>query len=371
MKFIDFFAGIGGFRLGMEQAGHECVGFVEIDKFAVKSYMAMYNTEGEYYANDITRIDPKDLPEANGYTFGFPCQSFSIAGKRGGINDTRGTLFFEVMRLAKVRQPKYLFAENVTGLLSDDGGRTFGTILRTLWECGYDAQWQVLNSKAYVPQNRERIFIIGHLRGECRPKVFPIAVSCGQAVSAQRKINVIGNISYRENGTQDENKNIYSHKGIMGSLKATDYKSPKKIAIPIITPDREKKRQNGRRFKTDGEEMFTLTAQDRHGVIVFDDTQCFDGVREYDCFSPALRANRNGLKVGIKEAAKCRKVKDEKGDGMRIRKLTPLECFRLQGFPDELFYKAQAVNSDSQLYKQAGNAVTVPVIYEIAKRLKR
>lgn len=129
MKFLDLFAGIGGFRLGMEMAGHECVGHCEIDKFANKSYLAMHRPkEGEWYAADIRRISPGDLPEAEVYCFGFPCQAFSIAGKRGGFTDTRGTLFFEVMRLVKERKPNILFAENVKGLLSHDSGRTFGTI---------------------------------------------------------------------------------------------------------------------------------------------------------------------------------------------------------------------------------------------------
>lgn len=123
MKFIDFFAGIGGFRLGMEMTGHECVGHCEIDKFANESYVAMHNVkEGEWYADDITRVKPGELPEADCYCFGFPCQAFSIAGNRRGFEDTRGTLFFEVMRLAKERKPRILFAENVKGLLNHEGG---------------------------------------------------------------------------------------------------------------------------------------------------------------------------------------------------------------------------------------------------------
>ena len=124
MRFLDFFSGIGGFRLGMEMAGHTCVGHCEIDKFADRSYRAMHNVkESEWYANDITRVEPEELPEADCYCFGFPCQAFSIAGKRRGFEDTRGTLFFEVMRLARERKPRLLFAENVRGLLSHEGGK--------------------------------------------------------------------------------------------------------------------------------------------------------------------------------------------------------------------------------------------------------
>lgn len=189
MKFIDFFAGIGGFRLGMEQAGHECVGHCEIDKFADKSYRAMHDVkESEWYADDITRVEPDELPEADCYCFGFPCQAFSIAGNRRGFEDTRGTLFFEVMRLAKERKPRILFAENVKGLLNHDRGRTFGIIISTMDELGYDVEWQVLNSANFgVPQNRERVFIIGHFRGRSKRKIFPIRDGAKEANELQRQ----------------------------------------------------------------------------------------------------------------------------------------------------------------------------------------
>ena len=180
MRFFDFFAGIGGFRLGMEMAGHECVGHCEIDKYADMSYRAMHNPkDSEVFFNDIRTINPSDMPECEVYCFGFPCQAFSLAGKRRGFEDTRGTLFFEVMRLAKERHPQILFAENVKGLLNHDKGRTFGTIIRAMDELGYDVEWQLLNSKYFgVPQNRERVFIIGHLRGgEYTKPILPFADS--------------------------------------------------------------------------------------------------------------------------------------------------------------------------------------------------
>ena len=195
MRFIDFFAGIGGFRLGMEMAGHECVGHCEIDKYANRSYIAMHKPkESEWYADDITRVEPKDVPEAECYCFGFPCQAFSIAGKRGGFEDTRGTLFFEVMRIAKERHPRILFAENVKGLLNHDGGGTFETIIGTMADLGYCVEWQVLNSKDFgVPQNRERVFIIGHLGEPCGRKVFPIIGDSREAVELRGQQGVISN----------------------------------------------------------------------------------------------------------------------------------------------------------------------------------
>ena len=187
MRFFDFFAGIGGFRLGMELAGHECVGHCEIDQFANQSYIAMHHPkESEVFFNDIRTIKPSDMPECECYCFGFPCQAFSISGQRRGFEDTRGTLFFEVMRLAKKRQPKFLFAENVKGLLNHDNGKTFGVIIAAMAELGYSVEWQVLNSKDFgVPQHRERVFIIGHLGNRCAGKVFPVRQNDAEIVELQ------------------------------------------------------------------------------------------------------------------------------------------------------------------------------------------
>lgn len=154
----------------------ECVGFSEIDKYAVAIYQKHFPTHKNF--GDATRIVPEDIPDFDFLCGGFPCQAFSIAGKRGGFEDTRGTLFFEIARIARVKRPKLLLLENVKGLLSHDSGRTFGTILATLSDMGYFCEWQVLNSKDFgVPQNRERVFIVGHLGGGSGRKVFP--VGCG------------------------------------------------------------------------------------------------------------------------------------------------------------------------------------------------
>lgn len=357
MKFLDLFSGIGGFRVGLEMAGHECVGHCEIDKFANKSYIAMHNPkESEWFGEDITKVRADELPRADIWCFGFPCQDISIAGKQSGFGGHRSSLFFTVTRLIRdleeENRPSILFIENVKNLLSINRGGDFLKLLIELDEIGYDAEWQILNSKDFgVPQNRERVFVIGHLRGRSGRKVFPV---CGTSQSANiRRIAHANNFrryyqTYSTDGITEAldtcqgggrqpcvkvlanthpsgrgmNGNIYDISGLAPTL-TTNKGEGNKIAIPVLTPDRVNKRQNGRRFKEDGEPMFTLTAQDRHGV----------------------------------------------SDGDRVRKLTPKECFRLQGFPDEYFERARKVNSDSQLYKQAGNGVTVDVIYEIARRL--
>jgi DNA (cytosine-5)-methyltransferase 1 len=357
VKFLDLFAGIGGFRLGMEAAGHECVGYVEWDKYARKSYEAIHDTEGEWTAHDIRSVTDGDLELLRGKGIdvicgGFPCQAFSVAGKRGGFDDTRGTLFFEIARFAKQIKPRILFLENVKGLLSHDQGNTFGTILYTLDELGYDTEWQVLNSKDFgVPQNRERVFIVGHLRGTSGREVFPIR---GENSSAD--CDLIGLLDIKG---KDQIRRVYSAEGICPTLTTMQGGGQEpKIVQPVLTPDRPEKRQNGRRFKDDGEPMFTLTAQDRHGVLVGNGELKLTKGNQSNCLDANYFKgldNHQG-RTGVLE-------------GRRIRKLTPRECWRLQGFPDWAFDKAKEVNSDSQLYKQAGNSVTVNVIYEIANRL--
>ncbi|RWQ69822.1 DNA (cytosine-5-)-methyltransferase [Bacillus cereus] len=368
LTFIDLFAGIGGFRMGMERAGHKCLGYVEIDKFARKSYEAIHNTKGEWTAHDITTVTDDDLRllrgQVNVICGGFPCQAFSIAGKRLGFAETRGTLFFEIARLAKEIQPQYLFLENVKGLLNHDGGNTFRTILSTLDELGYDAEWQLLNSKDYgVAQNRERVFIIGHLRGQSRREVFPIRSSYGEIGNVQGQQVYANTLTTR-----------YGQANGTGSY-LLEREQHEKIIKAVLTPNRADKRQNGRRIKEPGEPMFTLTAQDRHGVLIREATKkgyveakIGDSIN-YSVPNSKTRRGRVGKGIAQTLDTACNQAIIENKPPYRIRRLTPKECWRLQGFPDWAFDKAQEVNSNSQLYKQAGNSVTVNVIHAIAERL--
>ena len=384
MKFLDLFSGIGGFRLGMESAGHKCVGFCEIDKFARESYKAIHDTKGEIELHDITTVTDEFIRRIGSVDIicgGFPCQAFSIAGNRRGFEDTRGTLFFEIARFASILRPRYLFLENVRGLLNHQKGDTFETVLRALDELGYDVEWQVLNSKNFgVPQNRERVFIIGHLRGERTRRIFPISGKNEQS-DTESKIKVIGNTK-NPNGTSHGSKSrVYDSNGLMATLTATDYHEPKQVAIPVLTPNRLEKRQNGRRFKTNGEPMFTLTAQDQHGILLQDKklkireatTKGYAEAKVGDSVNIAnINSKTKRGRVGnqIANTLLASEQQGVVGSDYRIRRLTPRECWRLQGFPDSAFDKAQAVTSNSQLYKQAGNSVTVNVIAEIAKYFK-
>ena len=374
------FAGIGGFRSGMEKVGHKCVGWVEWDRFARQSYEAIYNTKGLYTANDIREIGGAELPSSNVWCFGFPCQDVSVAGKQKGIQKgTRSGLFFEVIRLLEERIensqkiPEYLFVENVKNLLSIDGGWGFARVQIEMDKVGYDTEWCVLNSSDVVPQNRERVYIVGHLRGKRSRQVFPIIRQSGTANKEQSKIKIVGNTSKTEHHSDDvmdeigvsktiTAENAYKHTPQVAIHQAGNYiktesfggnpqvgrvyntdglaptlntmqgggREPKVLVKPCLTPDRLNKHQNGRRFKDNKEPSFTVTAQDRQGVLV------------------------------------------EKNNSIAIRKLTPLECWRLQGFDDKQFYKAKNAGlSNTQLYKQAGNAVTVPVVEAIAEKMSQ
>lgn len=382
MKFLDLFAGIGGFRIGMESAGHECIGFCEIDKFARASYKAIHDTKGEIELHDITTVSDdtiRGIGHVDVICGGFPCQAFSIAGNRRGFEDTRGTLFFEIARFASILKPRYLFLENVKGLLNHDRGNTFEVILSALDELGYDVEWQVLNSKNFgVPQNRERVFIIGHLRGGSGRKVFPLSGDGAAITCEQPKINKVGNI--RKKG-KSQSGDVVSNDSLAPTLcSTTTQKDPLKVLI-----------------ENEIKQFGVLQPNYNQSGVVY----------EIDGISPTIRAYQGGNlepKIRVKEATKQGYQEAEIGDSVnlshpnsktrrgrvgkqiantlltgesqgvvepdfRIRKLTPRECWRLQGFPDWAFDKAQEVNSNSQLYKQAGNSVTVSVIAAIAQGL--
>ena len=411
IRFFDMFAGIGGFRSGLEAiGGFECVGHCEIDKHANQAYNAIYDIKPqEVYFNDATKINPNDMPDIDVICGGFPCQTFSLAGQRAGFDDARGTLFFEIARIAAVKRPAYLFLENVPGLLSHDNGKTFATILGALSQLGYDVCWQVLNSKDFgVPQARKRVYIIGYLREKCAGEIFSFREANGkttQQIIPGREGNRIytprgvGITLTSEAGGFGGKTGLYdvnlpikvktkqgyqlaypgdsidlaypgmnSRRGRVGDKVAhtlttsssqgyffIDMNPPPNLTEmarcitarqdsgisnrkgehsgvfieeeprAILTPAKEYVRQQGRRYKEPNEPMFALTVCDRHGII------------------------RYG----------------------KVRRLMPIECWRLQGFTDEQFYKAEATGlKDGHLYKMAGNAVSVPVISALGEIIK-
>ena len=409
IRFFDLFSGIGGFREGLRRAGgFICVGHCEVDAYADKNYRLLFDTEGEWYCNDARNMETKRMPDFDLLCAGFPCQVFSIAGKREGFADARGTLFFEIARLVTDKRPSYVLLENVPGLLSHDKGRTFHTILSTFHELGYYVEWKVLNSKDFgVPQSRKRVYLVGYLDGRCAGKVLPFPETNGASL-VQVHEGRQGERVYRPEGlsctltsgtggvggktglyhvgvpikenTRQGYKMAYSGDSIdlgypgmntrrgrvghqvahtlttgiqQGTLHFVDLSVPPLVTEEcrclhtrqnsgihrhkgecsgvlkedgpraILTPAKGHTRQNGRRMKEPEEPMFTITATDRHGV-------------------------------------------SHRG---RIRRLVPRECLRLQGYYDWQIDRIEKDTSDSQLYKQAGNGVTVNVIEAIGRLL--
>jgi len=319
----------------MLQGTPTCVGYSEIDKYAISVFERHF--EGVRNYGDITKINAKELPDFDCLVGGFPCQAFSIAGKRKGFEDTRGTLFFDLARILRAKQPRLFVFENVKGLLSHDSGRSFKPIIEAIDELGYDCQWQVLNSKTHgVPQNRERVYIVGHSRGTPRPEVFPIT-------------------SY--NG---ETSNEVTHKGQLVDLTRRE-------------PSNYRERKDGRAGTLDANYYKGLANQERPGVLVPEATK-----KGYAEATPGQAINltapnsktRRGRVSDIAPTVDTGMQLHTLTEDVRIRRLTPIECERLQGFPDN--WTAEGVDgaiSDTQRYKMCGNAVTTNVVQAVFERI--
>lgn len=328
MRYLSLFTGIGGFEVAIQNAFIKqgavqgrasqfrsdikqeqlpvqplCVGYSEIDKHAIKTYEEHFNHENY---GDATTISATELPDFDLIVGGFPCQAFSVAGKRRGFEETRGTLFFDIARICAEKRPRHLVLENVKGLLSHDEGKTFQTILGVLADLGYRVEWQLLNSKHFgVPQNRERVYIVGHLGADTCGKVFPITRTNGSAIKQLRT-------------SRHDHQRVYGTDGIAPTINTGQRGNAQPKIKAVLTPARATKRQRGRRFKDTGEPAFTVNTQDQHGIY----------------------------------------------DGAIIRRLTPMECERLQGFPDNW-----TIGSDTQRYKQCGNAITTNVAEAVFSQL--
>lgn len=376
LTFLDFFSGVGGFRHGLELAGMKCIGFCEKDKFARKSYEAMYDTKGEWFHDDITTIDPTRLPKADLWCAGSPCQNVSIAGKRAGLYGERSGLFFTFVELIKSQKeedkPEWVLLENVKGLLSSGGGRDYLDYISILDESGYDLEWQVFNSKDYgVPQNRERIYTIGHLRRKGRRQVLSIS----RESSSHLKQLVGGMQSYRVYDPSGIAKTLVGEGGGLGA-KTGLYLIDQSLTEPKLTEEARciTARYTAGATKRTAMNSGVLEVQPilTQGIKVRNGTkqgyQLAEVGDSVDLSYPSSLTRRARVGRGIAHNLSCSCQMGAvvwNGRVVKIRRLTPKECFRLQGFSDDLFEKAKAVNSDAQLYKQAGNGVTVPVVYAI------
>ncbi len=359
MKFFDLFAGIGGFRLALERNGHECIGSCEIDKYARNIYEKNFGNKPQ--EADARKIKPEWLPDFDILCAGFPCQAFSLAGKRLGFEDTRGTLYHEIIRIAKEKRPKYLLLENVKGLLYNDQNKTLATILGALDEIRYDAEWQVVNSKYFLPQNRERIFIVGHSREGSGRKILPVG-DYGQE-SNKPSIKMLKNSSedcYRIYDTSGVARTLRASAGGMGA-KTGVYAEKKKMAF-LSHPD-----GNIKNRIQDRDETWTLTGNPNDWGILEEEPHLLGwskSTRDWGVESRIKSGEANTLNTG--EGCRNQSTASFVLNNHRLRRLTPLECERLQGFPDGW----TEGESDSQRYKMLGNAVTVPVVQYISSLMK-
>ena len=407
IKYLDMYSGIGGFRSALDEVGgFECVGYCEIDKFAKQAYETLYDTKGEMYFEDARNICPDDLPDIDLICAGFPCQSFSLAGKQRGFDDTRGTLFFEVARIAAAKRPALLYLENVQNLLSHDKGWTFETILEVLDDIGYDVSWTVLNSANFgVPQSRNRVFITGFLRGRCAGEIFAFSQANPKTLK-QRLPGREGNRVYDSNGLAITLTSSAGGFGGRTGLYILPIKSKTKIGYQFAhsgdSINTAYANNNTRRGRVGEGIAHTETTTATLAVYLIDmnpSPQLTELARCITARQDSGISNRKGehsaVLVIVKEITpeeikelngiKAEESNTDKTAGViilsdeednqyiaYIRKLTPKECWRLQGFTDEQFNKVKAIGmSDSQLYKMAGNAVTVPAVFAISRELKR
>jgi len=414
LKVNELFSGIGAQRRALENLGiaHEVVGICEIDKYAIQSYEAIFGKTYNY--GDITKVNR--LNYADLWTYSFPCQDISVAGKQRGISEnTRSGLLYEVQRLLEIAKnenqlPKYLLLENVKNLVGKQFKDQFDAWVKYLEELGYDTYWQVLNAKDYgIPQNRERVFAMSVRKGLNKDFSFPMPkpltkciddllelnvdekyyISEEKATELLKKIKISQNIIQKseivkigslEVKGNESRARVYGTNGICPTLDTMQGggRQPKILQLPrgknngglkdtVPTITSSEYQYNNYLVESNNKQVQNTIrcggrgSLDRHAwdiVIqpkIIDDTQGFDGVRTYNDYTPTLRASRSGLKVSIEE---------------RIRRLTPLECWRFMGFDDLAFYKAKKSGvSDSQLYKQAGNSIVVKVLEKIFKQL--
>ena len=385
LKFIDMFAGIGGFHSGLEQAGMQCVGWIEIDKYARKSYLAIHEANDLWTAEDITKVKGDELPHADLWSFGSPCQDLSVAGKVKGLDGERSGLFYEVMRLIDEREesgkgkPEWLLFENVKGALSSRGGQDFLEILYQVAERGYHIEWRVYNSKNYgVPQNRERVYLDGHLGEKPRYEILPKARNGGKSI---KKLDGLGRTmqNYGVNEVDGISQTLTTNGGGIGQttgLYGQDIPKNK---------HHEKVFQAYRVLETDGVSVTlgsmggglgaktglygidVINREDANNQRsrVYNPIGCIGALTATDYKEPP----KVFKPIEIDETMYPNVCKLKNNRVITVRKLTPRECFRLQGFTDEQFDRIPSEISDTQLYRQAGNSVTVPLVKEIGESI--
>ena len=363
MKYLDLFSGIGGFHLGLKKAGFEFdwVGFSEVDMYAQEIYQTHF--QGSDNLGDIRTIDPMGLPKGiDIISFGFPCQDVSIAGKRQGLSASRSGLFFEAIKIIESSLPRYFIFENVKGLFSSNEGKDFETVLQTIADIGYDGEWQCLNTAWFLPQNRERIYFVGFPRGQRRPQVFPVGeingiseTKTGREPKKQPRVSSTIDARYgalrnsgetyiqvsnlkKLNDLNTQGYRVFDPSGVASTITGNSGGLGAKTGIYMLT---EKRTEKGKQIRRDMQSQGKDWSPRREKELVPRNDNLSN------CIT-ATSSNEHYL-----------------SDGCKIRRLTPTECERLQGFPEGW----TVGQSDTQRYKCLGNAVSVPVVEHIASKL--
>ena len=391
-KVLSLFSGIGAFEKALKNIGvdYDLVGYSEIDKYASKSYAAVHNVDESMNLGDITKINEKELPkDIDLITYGYPCQDISLAGKQKGLfnedgSKTRSGLFFDALRIIEEIQPRVAIAENVKNLVGKKFKPQFDIILDSLENAGYNNYWQVLNAKDYgIPQNRERVFIVSIRKdidnGFEFPKAVPLQLRLKDMLDdevdekfylSKEQIDRINNSNFMQ-----EKKRL-QEKDYVDTLLARDYKDPKCVAVEpkrigSLFDTETSKHQAGSIWDKEriSPTIDTMQGGYRQPLVTIDDNVSNDEIKinVIGNYSPSGHdasriVDENGLAPTVKENHGTVTATIQ---NYRIRKLTPKECWRLMGFDDEDFEKAEKVNSNTQLYKQAGNSIVVDVLEHI------
>ena len=410
LRVFESFAGIGTQRMGFERAGidHEVVGICEIDKFAIDSYQSIHGDVNNY--GDIANLDPKDLPDFDLFTYSFPCQDISMAGKQKGFDKdsgTRSSLLWECERIIESKRPKYLLMENVKALTFKKNLPGFEKWLEILSNLGYKNYWKVLNAKDYgVPQNRERVFCISILvddQGFEFPEKQVLETRLKDVLEnnvdekyylsndrVKQLVGIVRNWGVKGKTVFDSSINESKEKEVANCITTkqrgiTNRRGEGNVVVeprPILTHKRYRKNRNmPSEFRVFDDKGLSPTLTCGHQPCVSDE-KCIpikngtkkgyleahqgDGI---DLINPTCNNRRDRVQKACSQTLTCNNDRGVVTNDFRIRKLTPLECWRLMGIDDKNFYKARKVNSDSQLYKQAGNAIVVDVLAAIFMQL--
>ena len=372
IKLVELFSGTGGFTKGFENAGFNISEhyYSEIDKHAIANYK--YNYPNAKHIGSVTDVQPEDIGRPDIITFGSPCQDFSLAGEKRGLEGQRSVLILEAIRLLRECKPSLFIWENVKGTFSSNSGADFWAILNAFTNIGgYRLEWQLLNTNWVLPQNRERIYLVGHLAGRSIGQIFPFTendqISDRKNEPRKGRPPTKHSTTLKASGAMKADDTFVAEPVNARCLTSKD-SHVERTVIAVATPDRKKKNQNGRRFKNPDEPSFTLTCNDPHGVMLGENYMKW---RESQTDRAFYEDGSMGTLMADGGGNKSKILTKE----YRIRRLTEIECERLQGFPDDWtkygnYDGVVREISKTQRYKLCGNAVTVKIVEAIAKRIK-